>query len=74
MWKAKESFLVIGGNRVIVQVSPYSEAFIGTRKTITVRSLEELEKAECEDKLLFLTAELSEEGLQPKNYPFNNDS
>ena len=70
VWKAKESFLVIDGNRVIVQVSPYSEAFIGTRKTVTVRSLEELEKAECEDKLLFLTEELSEEGLQPKNYPF----
>ena len=34
VWESQESFLEIDGNRVIVQVSPYSEAFIGTKKAV----------------------------------------
>ena len=39
-------------------------------RAIFVRNLEELERVECEDKILFLTEYLAKEPLQPKNYPF----
>ncbi|MGI6451121.1 MAG: M28 family peptidase [Peptococcaceae bacterium] len=70
VWEAKESFLVIDGIKLTLQVNPYSESFAGTRKATVVRSLEELERVECVDKILFLTEELAKESLQPKNYPF----
>ena len=70
MWESKESFLAIDGNKLTLQVSPYSLPFDGTRKAIVVRNLEELERVECEDKILFLTEDLAQESLQPKDYPF----
>jgi aminopeptidase YwaD len=70
VWEVKESFLVIGGNNLILEVSPYSQSFTGTRKAIVVRNLAELESAECENKILFLTEDLAQESLQPKDYPF----
>ena len=70
VWESKESFLTIDGNKLTIQVSPYSLPFAGTRKAIVVRNLEELERAECEDKILFLTEDLAQESLQPKDYPF----
>lgn len=69
-WEVKESFLVIDENKQLLQVSPYSLSFVGTRKAVVVRNLEELNKVECEDKILFLTEELTQESLQPKDYPF----
>ncbi len=70
VWESKESFLAIDGNKLTLQVSPYSLPFDGTRKAIVVRNLEELERVECEDKILFLTEDLAQESLQPKDYPF----
>jgi aminopeptidase YwaD len=70
VWESKESFLLIDGNRLTLQVSPYSDPFYGTRKAIVVRSLEELERVECEDRILFLTEDLAQESIQPKDYPF----
>ncbi len=70
MWEAKESFLAIDGSKLTLQASPYSLPFAGTKKAIIARNLEELERVECEDKILFLTEELAQEALQPKDYPF----
>jgi aminopeptidase YwaD len=70
VWESKESFLVIDGIKLALQVSPYSLPFAGTRKAIVVSNLEELERVECKDKILFLTKDLTQESLQPKNYPF----
>ena len=70
VWESKESFLAVDGNKVALQVSPYSLPFAGTRKAVVVRNLEELERVECEGKILFLTEDLAQETLQPKNYPF----
>ena len=70
VWESKESFLTIDGNKVNIQVSPYSEPFSGKRRGIIVRNLEELERVECEDRILFLTEDLAQESLQPKNFPF----
>jgi len=70
VWESKESFLVIDGNRFTIQVSPFSKPFYGTGTGIVVRNLEELKRAECENKILFLTEDLAQESLQPKDYPF----
>ncbi|KAE9630692.1 M28 family peptidase [Defluviitalea raffinosedens] len=70
VWESNESFLVVEGNKIVLQASPFSEPFTGTRKAIVVRNLEELERAECVDKILFLTEDLAKESLQPKDYPF----
>lgn len=70
VWEAKESFLAIDGSKLTLQASPYSLPFAGTKKAIIARNLEELERVECEDKILFLTEELAQEALQPKDYPF----
>ena len=70
VWETEESYLMTEGKKIPVEVSPYSEAFTGTGKAIVVKDREELKKAECENQLLFLTAELAQEPLQPKDYPF----
>ena len=65
-WESKESFLAIDGNKLTLQASPYSLPFDGTRKAIVVRNLEELERVECEDKILFLTEDLAQESYSRK--------
>ena len=70
VWESQDSYLMIGGNKLTLHVNPFSESFTGTRRAILVRNLEELEKVECNDKILFLTEDLAKEPLQPKNYPF----
>jgi len=70
VWESQDSYLVIGGNKFKLHANPFSETFTGTRPAIIVRNLEELERVECEDKILFLTENLAKEPLQPKNYPF----
>lgn len=70
VWQAGESFLEIGGKKLTVGVSPYSEGFTGSVKAVAAGSFQELEAADCTGKLLFLTEELSKEQLQPKDYPF----
>jgi len=70
VWESQDSYLVIGGNKLTLHVNPFSEPFNGISRAIFVRNLEELERVECEDKILFLTEYLAKEPLQPKNYPF----
>lgn len=70
VWEEKESFFMIDGIKISLQVNPYSESYKGTGKAVVVRTQEELESAECEDRILFLTEELAKEPLQPKDYPF----
>lgn len=70
VWETQESFLTISGKRIRVEVSPYSEPFLGRCEAIVVSTLDELKNTTCENKLLFLTEELAAEQLQPKNYPF----
>jgi len=69
-WESRESFLVIDGNRLPLQASPYSEPFAGTGTAVAARNPEELKRTECENRILFLTEDLAQETLQPKNYPF----
>lgn len=70
VWESKESFLVMDGKKLTLQASPFSESFAGIRGAMVVRNLEELKRVACEDRILFLTEELAQEPLQPKDYPF----
>ena len=70
VWEPKESFLVIEGNKLTLQASPFSRSYAGTGRAIVVRNREELERVKCEDRILFLTEDLAKEPLQPKDYPF----
>lgn len=70
VWEDKESFLIADGNKITLYANPYSEAFSGRRSAVIAENLKELEKADCKDKILFLTGDLAKESLQPKDYPF----
>jgi aminopeptidase YwaD len=69
-WEPKESFLSIDGNKLTLHVNPYSESFSGTGRAAVARNQGELERADCEGKILFLTDDLTKESLQPKDYLF----
>lgn len=70
VWEVKDSYLVVDESKFALHVNPYSEAFTGKRTAVIVRNMEELEGLEYEDKILFLTEDLAQESLQPKNFPF----
>lgn len=70
VWEAGESFLTVDGRKLAIQVSPFSESFNGTAGTVAAGNIEELQRAECEGRILFLTEDLAKEPLQPKDYPF----
>ena len=48
-WEVGESFLTIDNRKVLVQVSPYSEAYSGWSNALIESNLEELKNAECKD-------------------------
>jgi len=70
VWEAEESFLTVEGRKYKLHVSPFSEAFEGRIRAVIAENLEQLKGADCEGKILFLTDELTQEALQPKDYPF----
>ena len=53
MWESKESFLAIDGNKLTLQVSPYSLLFDGTRKAIVVRNLKNSKEWNVKTKYYF---------------------
>jgi len=55
-----------------VFVSPYSLGCDATAKLVVVSTPEELEKADCDGKLLLLRGAISAEQLMPKNFVFYN--
>ena len=70
VWESKDSYLMIDGMKLALQVSPFSEEFHGTGTAIIARNINELQKVECKNQILLLTEELAQEPLQPKNFPF----
>ena len=62
--------MTVDGRKLAIQVSPFSESFNGTAGTVAAGNIEELQRAECEGRILFLTEDLAKEPLQPKDYPF----
>jgi aminopeptidase YwaD len=55
-----------------VYASPYSLGCDITGEIITVSTVEELEKADCEGKILLLRGTICDEQLMPKNFVFYN--
>jgi aminopeptidase YwaD len=55
-----------------VYISPYSTSCEVTTRLVTARSVPELEKADCTNKVLLMIDELCAEQLMPKNFVFYN--
>lgn len=70
VWNSGDSYLCYEGGLICVHVSPFSNPVRGNAITREISSVEELRRSECEGEILFLTGKLSEEALQPKDYPF----
>lgn len=70
VWGKGASGLTVEDKEFEIFPSPYSRGYNGSCLCITVSTLEELKKANCEGKLVVLAGELAKESLQPKDYPF----
>ncbi len=65
-----ESCLTLNDRRFKIQASPFSQPFEGSGRLAFVKSLEELEAANCRNCILVVGGELVATPLQPKEYPF----
>ena len=65
-----ESCLTLNDRRIEIQASPFSQPFEGSGRLVFVKSLEELETADCHDCILVVGGEMVATPLQPKEYPF----
>ena len=70
VWNNGDSRMEWNEKKQSIMASPYSKGFCGEGNVRIVENLEELQKTDCEDVILFLTEELAKEPLQPKDYPF----
>ncbi len=64
--------LTIGAKAFEVHASPYSLGCDMEVNLVVVSTLDELEKVQCEGKILLLKDKISEEQLMPKNFVFYN--
>lgn len=55
-----------------VYTSPYSLGCDAVAELVTVSTLEELERTDCEDKILLMRGDICGEQLMPKNFVFYN--
>ena len=69
-WETGESCLTLNDRRIEIQASPFSQSFEGYGRLAFVKSLEELETANCHNCILIVGGELVATPLQPKEYPF----
>lgn len=69
-WETDESCLTLNDRRIKIQASPFSQPFEGFGRLVFAKSIEELEKADCQNCILVVGGELVATPLQPKEYPF----
>ena len=69
-WETDESCLTLNDRRIKIQASPFSQPFEGFGRLVFAKSIEELEKADCQNCILVVGGELVAMPLQPKEYPF----
>lgn len=69
-WETDESCLTLNDRRIKIQASPFSQPFEGFGGLVFAKSIEELEKADCQNCILVVGGELVATPLQPKEYPF----
>lgn len=70
VWQHELSTMKIDGREFVVEPSPFSEPFNGTRRLRTVKTVAELQNIDCRGDILLLSGEITETPLSPKNYPF----
>ena len=71
-WEYGNVKLQAGNESYEAFVSPYSMPFSGAAELICVSLLDELQKADFNDKLLLLHGDIAKEQMMPKNFPFYN--
>jgi aminopeptidase YwaD len=71
-WEEKGASIKYGDEDFEVLVSPYSLDFKGEAELISASTIEELEKIDAKDKIIFLHGGIAREQLMPKNFVFYN--
>lgn len=70
IWKRGNSSIKIGNNEFIIEPSPFSLSFTGNKKLYIAENVDDLNKLECKDGILFLHGKITQTPMSPKNYPF----
>lgn len=71
-WRAGSVELLVDGQPLSTQVSPYSLPVQASAPLISLGNLPALQACDLAGKIAFLHGELTKEALTPKNYPFYN--
>ncbi len=71
-WKEAGADLTAAGQHFTVYPGPYSRGVQVEAALVSASTMEELEAADPQGKLLLLTGALTREQLMPKNFPFYN--
>ncbi len=70
VWQSGESVLMMNGREIEIHASPFSQPYNGAAKPVFVKSMAELEAADCRGCIVFIGGELAETPIMPKGYPF----
>ncbi len=70
VWEKGKSTLEVDNFIFEVQPSPFSVPFNGSGKLCIVKTVEQLKSINCEDSIILMAGKLTENPLQPKNFPF----
>jgi aminopeptidase YwaD len=71
-WTHGTANLTINGEQFQVRVGPFTLGCQAQAPLVVVSTVEELESADVQDKILLLRGEIAREQLMPKNFPFYN--
>jgi len=71
-WEDNGALLKSDKGNFELLVSPYSLPFRGEAELVSASTIEELEKTDTKNKIVFLHGDLAKEQLMPKNFVFYN--
>jgi len=71
-WTQGEARLSVNGKQFEVQVGAFTNGCQAQAPLAVVSTVEKLEAADVQDKILLLRGEITREQLMPKNFPFYN--
>ena len=71
-WVEGGASLSLNGERFEIQVGAFTNGCQAQAPLVVASSLDELEKADIQNKILLLRGEIAREQLMPKNFPFYN--
>lgn len=70
VWEQGKSTIRIGSKEFCIEPSPFSEPFTGSSSLCIAKTMKDLQEVDCQGAILFLTGEVAQVPLSPKNYPF----